>query len=163
LLRSPAVRRAFELEREPEPLRSAYGAHRFGQGCLLARRLLEAGVTLVTVYWHYEGPDDSPGWDTHQNNFAHLRNRLLPPTDQAGGVSRGGLGGGGPPGDRLLPRRGGVGPPPKGHPPRRPRPLAARPIGAAGRRRHPRRQRVRRVRHARGVSRRQPGDAGGPG
>jgi hypothetical protein len=50
---------------------------------LLARRLLEAGVSLVTVYWHYEGPDDSPVWDTHQNNFAHLRNRLMPPTDQA--------------------------------------------------------------------------------
>ncbi len=47
----------------------AYGQHLFGQGCLLARRLLEAGVGLVTVYWHYEGPDDSPVWDTHWNNF----------------------------------------------------------------------------------------------
>jgi hypothetical protein len=83
LIRSPAVRRAFELEREPDRLRTAYGSHRFGQGCLLARRLLEAGVGLVTVYWHYEGPDDSPVWDTHWNNFAHLRQRLLPPADQA--------------------------------------------------------------------------------
>src|SRR5207244_10120250 len=59
------------------------GNHLFGQGCLLARRLVEAGISLVTVYWHYEGPQDSPVWDTHQNNFAHLRQRLLPPTDQA--------------------------------------------------------------------------------
>jgi hypothetical protein len=83
LIGSVGLRRAFELEREPDRLRSAYGSHRFGQGCLLARRLLEAGVALVTVYWHYEGPDDSPVWDTHQNNFPHLRDRLLPPADQA--------------------------------------------------------------------------------
>jgi uncharacterized protein (DUF1501 family) len=38
---------------------------------------------LVTVYWHYEGPDDSPVWDTHQNNFPHLRQQLMPPTDRA--------------------------------------------------------------------------------
>src|SRR5207248_8671925 len=83
LIGSADLCRAFELEREPDRLRSAYGSHRFGQGCLLARRLLEAGVALVTVYWHYEGPDDSPVWDTHQNNFVHLRKRLMPPTDQA--------------------------------------------------------------------------------
>jgi hypothetical protein len=83
LLASPAVKRAFELEQEPGSLRARYGGHLFGQGCLLARRLLEAGLALVTVYWHYEGPDDSPVWDTHQNNFAHLRARLLPPFDQA--------------------------------------------------------------------------------
>jgi hypothetical protein len=83
LLASPAVREAFALGREPEALRAAYGPHLFGQGCLLARRLLEAGVRLATVYWHYEGPDDSPVWDTHENNFPHLRNRLAPPTDVA--------------------------------------------------------------------------------
>src|SRR5262249_55617813 len=55
----------------------------FGQGCLLARRLIEADVRLVTVYWHYEGPDDSPVWDTHWNNYPHLRDRLAPPTDIA--------------------------------------------------------------------------------
>src|SRR5205807_4120336 len=83
LLHSPAVGRAVQLGREPDRLRDAYGRHLFGQGCLLARRLLEAGVSLVTVYWHYEGPADSPVWDTHQNNFPHLRQRLMPPTDQA--------------------------------------------------------------------------------
>lgn len=83
LIHTPAVRRAFQIHHEPEPLRTAYGKNLFGQGCLLGRRLIEAGVVLVTVYWHYEGPDDSPVWDTHQNNFPHLRNRLMPPTDQA--------------------------------------------------------------------------------
>jgi hypothetical protein len=83
LIRSPGVRRALDLRREPAALRERYGRHLFGQGCLLARRLLEAGVALVTVYWHYEGPDDSPVWDTHENNFAHLRRRLMPPTDEA--------------------------------------------------------------------------------
>lgn len=83
LLASAAMRRALSLEREPASCRERYGSHLFGQGCLLARRLLEAGVGLVTVYWHYEGPQDSPVWDTHQNNFRHLRERLVPPTDQA--------------------------------------------------------------------------------
>jgi len=83
LLSAPAVREAFALDREPAALRAAYGPHLFGQGCLLARRLLEAGVRLATVYWHYEGPDDSPVWDTHENNFPHLRSRLAPPTDRA--------------------------------------------------------------------------------
>ncbi|MBI3861053.1 MAG: DUF1501 domain-containing protein [Planctomycetia bacterium] len=83
LVQSPAVRQAFEVDREPEALRRAYGTHLFGQGALLGRRLLEAGVTFVTVYWHYEGPDDSPVWDTHWNNFQHLRERLAAPTDQA--------------------------------------------------------------------------------
>jgi hypothetical protein len=81
--RSAAVRRAFALDDESPKTRERYGAHLFGQGCLLARRLLEAGVGLVTVYWHYEGPEDSPVWDTHQNNFPHLRDRLAPPTDRA--------------------------------------------------------------------------------
>lgn len=83
LLQSATIREAFDLDREPEALRSAYGAHLFGQGTLLARRLLEAGSTFVTVYWHYEGPDDSPVWDTHENNARHLRTRLAAPTDAA--------------------------------------------------------------------------------
>jgi len=83
LLASTNLAQAFDLGREPAVRREAYGSHLFGRGCLLARRLLEAGVGLVTVYWHYEGPDDSPVWDTHWNNFQHLRQRLAPPTDQA--------------------------------------------------------------------------------
>jgi hypothetical protein len=83
LIGSRAARDAFQLDRETQATREAYGNHLFGQGCLLARRLIEADVGLVTVYWHYEGPDDSPVWDTHWNNYPHLRNRLMPPTDQA--------------------------------------------------------------------------------
>src|SRR6185503_11917474 len=83
LLQSPQFRTAFEVDREPATLRESYGQHLFGKGCLLARRLLESGVSLVTVYWHYEGPEDSPVWDSHWNNFKHLRERLMPPTDQA--------------------------------------------------------------------------------
>jgi hypothetical protein len=83
LLQAEPLRRAFDLDGEPASLRASYGPHLFGQGCLLARRLLEAGVSLVTVYWHYEGPEDSPVWDTHWNNFKHLRERLIPPTDAA--------------------------------------------------------------------------------
>jgi hypothetical protein len=80
---SAAFNRAFALEKEPPAVRDAYGRHLFGQGCLLARRLVEVGVGVAAVYWHYEGPDDSPVWDTHENNFKHLRERLAPPTDAA--------------------------------------------------------------------------------
>jgi hypothetical protein len=83
LLGSPRVRDAFDIELESARAREAYGSHLFGQGCLLARRLVEAGVPLVTVFWHYEGPDDSPCWDTHENNFQHLRERLAPHADRA--------------------------------------------------------------------------------
>jgi len=83
VLGSAAFPQAFRLDREPAKLREAYGRNLFGQGCLLARRLVEAGVGVAAVYWHYEGPDDSPVWDTHWNNFRHLRERLMPPTDQA--------------------------------------------------------------------------------
>lgn len=82
-LASPAVQRALKLNEEPACIVERYGPHLFGRRCLAARRLIEAGVALVSVYWHYEGPDDSPVWDTHQNNFRHLRQRLAPPTDQA--------------------------------------------------------------------------------
>jgi hypothetical protein len=83
LFGSNHVQQAFAWESEPESIREAYGSHLFGKSCLLARRLLEAGVTLATVYWHYEGPEDSPVWDTHWNNFKHLRERLIPPADLA--------------------------------------------------------------------------------
>jgi hypothetical protein len=80
LLASTASRDAFDLAKEPEKLRNGYGAGPFGQSCLLARRLVEAGVPMVTVYSF--GNRD---WDTHSDNFKLLKNTLLPPTDQ--GVS----------------------------------------------------------------------------
>jgi hypothetical protein len=77
LLASPASREAFNLESEPPRLRAFYGPTPFAQNCLLARRLVEAGVPLVTVYSF--GNRD---WDTHDRNFPNLKDTLLPPTDQ---------------------------------------------------------------------------------
>ncbi|GIW80658.1 MAG: hypothetical protein KatS3mg105_2465 [Gemmatales bacterium] len=75
LITSPLAKRAFDLNAECTKLRDAYGRNRFGQSCLLARRLIEAGVHFVTV--------TDGGWDTHQNNFRSLKERKLPPLDQA--------------------------------------------------------------------------------
>jgi len=59
----------FDLSSEPDELRDQYGRNRFGQGCLLARRLIERGVPFVEV--SLSGAEGAPGigWDTHQNNF----------------------------------------------------------------------------------------------
>jgi Protein of unknown function (DUF1501) len=64
-LMSPSVVRAFDLEAEPAMLRDSYGRSVFGQGCLLARRLVERGVPFVEV--------TLDGWDTHTNNFETVR------------------------------------------------------------------------------------------
>src|SRR5262245_61111380 len=77
LLASPACRDAFDLSKEPEKVRASYGPHDFAQSCLLARRLVEAGVPMVTVYSF--GNRD---WDTHAANFRHLKETLLPATDR---------------------------------------------------------------------------------
>ena len=76
---------AFALEDETAPLRERYGGTKFGQSLLLARRLVEAGVSLVTVNWDDETRNDkvSPFWDTHNHNFASLKNRLAPRFDQS--------------------------------------------------------------------------------
>jgi uncharacterized protein (DUF1501 family) len=82
LLGSPLVRRAFDLGLESLAVRDRYGRHPFGQGLLLARRLVEAGTTLVQVNWHNDGSDvKSPFWDTHRDNFTTLKDHLLPPLD----------------------------------------------------------------------------------
>ncbi|HLJ11545.1 MAG TPA: DUF1501 domain-containing protein, partial [Planctomycetaceae bacterium] len=78
VLTSPAVRGAFALTEEPESVRSSYGQTPFGQGCLLARRLVERGVSLVTVNWER----DDAFWDTHKNNFADLKTKLCPNFDR---------------------------------------------------------------------------------
>jgi hypothetical protein len=77
LVSSPDIRQAFELRSEPDALRQRYGRHKFGQSCLLARRLVQAGVPVVSVYW-----ERGQVWDTHGNNFKDLKNNLLPPMDQ---------------------------------------------------------------------------------
>jgi hypothetical protein len=89
LLSSPYCRRAFDLAREPRPLRERYGMNRTGQACLLARRLVEAGVPWVTVMWNHtnrgqdKAPDDTDqyGWDTHNDIFEALKVHLLPRFD----------------------------------------------------------------------------------
>jgi uncharacterized protein (DUF1501 family) len=65
MIRSPRMA-AFDLEKEPAAMRDAYGRTQFGAGCLLARRLVEAGVTFVEVV--------AGGWDTHDDNFTRVRN-----------------------------------------------------------------------------------------
>src|SRR5207248_4642627 len=85
LLRSDRSRNAFNLDREPERVRERYGRSQFGQSVLLARRLVEAGVSLVQVNW-YRGPKeppDNPCWDSHTNEAERLKTVLMPPTDQA--------------------------------------------------------------------------------
>jgi hypothetical protein len=70
---------ALDLGREPEAVRSAYGPHRFGQCCLIARRLVEAGLPFVQVNWstHVEGPEDAGdgGWDMHDRYFQVMQDR----------------------------------------------------------------------------------------
>jgi uncharacterized protein (DUF1501 family) len=84
IVTSPQARVAFDLTREDERLRGQYGHTPLGQGLLLARRLIEAGVQLVTVNWHNDkSAIESPFWDTHKDNFPTLKERLIPPVDQA--------------------------------------------------------------------------------
>jgi uncharacterized protein (DUF1501 family) len=66
-------RQAFRLDQEPNALRDAYGRNRFGQGCLLARRLVERGVPFVEVSLSGVGRGAALGWDTHQNNFEAVK------------------------------------------------------------------------------------------
>lgn len=83
ILASPRLKNAFDLGQESAALRDAYGRTTYGQSCLLARRLIEADVRFVTVYFSRGiGGAGSEGWDTHQENFKDLRERLLPMTDQ---------------------------------------------------------------------------------
>jgi hypothetical protein len=77
ILTSGRLAHAFELEREPEPVRERYGRHAFGQSLLLARRLVQAGVTVVQA-----NMGRVQNWDNHSSIFPTLKNRLLPPLDQ---------------------------------------------------------------------------------
>jgi hypothetical protein len=77
LLTSGGVRTAFDLENEEPSLLDAYGRNLFGSSCLLARRLVEVGVSLVQINL---GRNET--WDTHGNAFPHLKHHLYPPTDR---------------------------------------------------------------------------------
>ena len=84
LLHSTGLRAALDLDREPPAIRDRYGRHLFGQGLLLARRLVEAGLPLVTVYWIDPMPAGEGGgeFDSHGRIYYHMRKRLLPPLDR---------------------------------------------------------------------------------
>ncbi|HUR44559.1 MAG TPA: DUF1501 domain-containing protein [Candidatus Saccharimonadales bacterium] len=82
LVTSSETRNAFDLEAEGAAQRDRYGRHTFGQSLLLARRMMEAGVKLVTVYWHRDKPGVDTTWDTHSGNFKQLKERLLPQVDR---------------------------------------------------------------------------------
>ncbi len=74
LMTSPEAKRAFDIHAEPDKLRDQYGRTTLGQSCLMARRLVEAGVRFVAI--------DHSNWDTHDNNFTVLKNELLPALDR---------------------------------------------------------------------------------
>jgi hypothetical protein len=84
LLARPEVTKAFDLSREPLAVRERYGMNLHGQSVLQARRLVEAGVPVVTVFWPNDGITNvSVYWDTHSRNFIDLKSRLCPVTDRA--------------------------------------------------------------------------------
>lgn len=85
LLTSTRARAAFDLARESPALRDRYGRHHFGQSCLLARRLVEAGVGLVHVNWFRgaDEPPEAPCWDSHTKESERLKSDLAPTADQA--------------------------------------------------------------------------------
>src|SRR5439155_7209960 len=85
MMNNPLFVTAFDLDREPGAVRDRYGASKFAQSLLLSRRLVEAGVSLVTVNWDDASRLEkvSPFWDTHDHNFESLKDRLLPVFDRA--------------------------------------------------------------------------------
>jgi uncharacterized protein (DUF1501 family) len=88
LLMSPQSKRAFDVASEPEHVRERYGATVNAMSMLMARRLVEAGVPFITVYWYHDYEEDKRrgclggAWDTHWKNFSCLRDYLLPAFDQ---------------------------------------------------------------------------------
>ena len=75
LMLSKEAKEAFDIEKEPAKIREQYGRTTLGQSCLMARRLVEAGVRCVTI--------QHTDWDTHDENFRLLKEDLLPPLDSA--------------------------------------------------------------------------------
>ncbi|MFK7736195.1 MAG: DUF1501 domain-containing protein [Pirellulaceae bacterium] len=80
MIGSGNVRSAFDLTQESNATRERYGRNIHGQCVLMARRLVEHGVPLISVNWHNDGKNF---WDTHGNNFNRLKNDLIPPADRA--------------------------------------------------------------------------------
>ena len=82
LIGSPQIHTALDLDRESMRLRESYGMTIFGQACLSARRLVEAGSKFVSVFWDEYGLAGS-GWDTHWDHYNRMKNELMPGFDGA--------------------------------------------------------------------------------
>lgn len=86
MLTSPTARKMFDLSQEKRTVQDRYGRTRFGQSCLLARRLVQNGIPFVQVNWsdHVEAEEDSGdgGWDHHYRNFQIMQDRHAPWLDQ---------------------------------------------------------------------------------
>jgi Protein of unknown function (DUF1501) len=142
LLAGAAAREAFDIAAEPERVRTRYGRNIHGQCVLLARRLVERGVPLVSVNWHNDGRNF---WDTHGDNFNRLKNDLIPPARRdAGRLGR-----------RIWPQASDH------HGERGPRALAAVLQRTPGRGRHSRRRDIWRKRRQRRRTGARPGRAPG--
>ncbi len=81
LIQSPQVADALDVRRESQATRDLYGMSLFGQGCLAARRMLEAGTRLVSVFWDEYGLAGD-AWDTHWNHYPRMTDQLLPSFDR---------------------------------------------------------------------------------
>jgi hypothetical protein len=83
LLTSNKLRDALDIGREPRKSRERYGMNLFGQGCLAARRVIEAGGKFVSVFWDCFGQFANGAWDTHQYHYPRMKELLLPGLDLA--------------------------------------------------------------------------------
>jgi hypothetical protein len=83
LIASRQVRKALDITHEPIGVRESYGMTLFGQSCLAARRLVEAGSQFISVFWDGFGQFGNCGWDTHNNHYPRLKEYLLPGFDVA--------------------------------------------------------------------------------
>ncbi|MGE3775954.1 MAG: DUF1501 domain-containing protein, partial [Pirellulaceae bacterium] len=81
LISSGRARDAFDLNREPAELRERYGRNTFGQCCLLARRLIEAGTRVVEVIWPKVANSDNHSWDVHSGLSDRMRRQSAPMLD----------------------------------------------------------------------------------
>jgi hypothetical protein len=81
VIRSGPAWKAFRLDNERPGTIDRYGDNRFGRSCLVARRLIEAGVGLVTVPWVFKQSEQN--FDTHNKHFPKMKDKLLPPVDRA--------------------------------------------------------------------------------
>ncbi|HEV3440759.1 MAG TPA: DUF1501 domain-containing protein [Gemmata sp.] len=82
MLTSDRLRAALDLRRESQRIRESYGMTLFGQGALVARRLVEAGSRFVSIFWDEYGLADS-AWDTHYQHYPRMKNELCPTFDRA--------------------------------------------------------------------------------